>query len=143
MKTLFALAALAALMNAQPVAKPAPETPKVDAALTERALTEAEVLKIRATSAEIKNLSDTYKVEEFNKKVEPKATERQGVFIAACRSIQIPEDKIQTECRFVTGLDADGNTVMDPTGKPVKARVWRERPATAETPKDPAVTAKK
>ena len=142
MRTLFVLAALAALMNAQPVAKPAPETPKAEQ--NERALTDAEVLKVRATSAEIKNLSDVYKITEFNKKVEPKATERNGVFVAACRSVNIPEDKIQAECRFVTGLDEDGNTVMDPTGKPVAARVWWQKPSTtATTPTDPAVTAKK
>lgn len=134
MKTLFALAALAALMNAQPVAKPASETPKVEALANERALTEAEQLKFRATMAEIKNLRDAFKIEDFNKKVQPKADEQLGVIVAACRSVHVPEDKIQprdgkpSECGFVSGLDDDGNQMKDATGKPIPSRVWWNKP---------------
>ena len=147
MKTLFALAALAALMNAQPTQKPAPEAPKVETPQNERGLTEAEQLKYRATMAEMKNIQEEFRIKEFNAKIAPKSNEQLAVIIAACKSVHVPEDKIQprngqpSECGFISGLDDDGNPAKGPDGRPIAAKVWWNRPTS--TPTDPAVTAKK
>lgn len=137
MKAVLMCAALSAIcMYGQEVS-----SPRVDAKLplgtttgqslstpTERPLTETELLKIRATTAEIKLLRDEYKVDEFNQKVQPKSAEQLAVFTAACKSVGVPEDKIQTECGIATGFDQDGKPMNGADGKPVQPKVWWAKP---------------
>lgn len=94
----------------------------------ERALTSEESLKLQLSQSRILRLQDKYKIAEYQSEVTAIAAEQNAVWLAACKSIGIPDDKIQTECRINTGVDADGKPVLGPDNKPLKPRVWRELP---------------
>jgi hypothetical protein len=112
-------------------AKVAPEMKAPQPA--ERALTETEVLKLRADMAEISKLQTAYKLGEYQQKVQPKFADEEEVFTKACESIGIAKEKAHAECSLNIGLDDDGNPILDATGKPVKPRVWKiEPPAKAK-----------
>ena len=100
----------------------------------DRPLTKDELLTFRATMAEVRDLRATYKIAEFNEKIQPKVAEQQKTFFEACKSVGVPEDKINptsgpSECGLATGLDDNGNPVKDANGKPIAARVWWNKPA--------------
>jgi hypothetical protein len=140
----FAVLAAAAAMTmfgqVTPAAKVAPEAKvTAPAAPTERPLTKDELLLFRSTMAEIRNLREKFHIDEFNEKVQPKVNEQNQVFVAACRSVSVPEDKIQptvgqSECSLNTGLDNEGNPLKDAAGKPVPPKVWWNKPAVAPDP---------
>lgn len=119
-----ALSAITFGQDAKIAATPSPLPPPP----TERPLTDVEILKIRATTAEIRNLQEEYKLEEFNQKVKPKSTEQMAVYQAACQSVGVPPDKMQTECGLATGFDQDGKQLTGADGKPVAPRVWHVMP---------------
>ncbi len=137
----FLLAAFAALMmNAQegklptekpPAAKPvqiakwtipaSAETP------TERGLTEAESLKLQLLAAKIQLVQDKYKIEDFQKEIQPLVNEQEALASALCGSVGIPAAKIKTEC----GLNLGG---AGPDGKPQAAKVWWQKPQAVAMP---------
>lgn len=139
MKFVLLAAAAALMMNAQaPVAAKPESVPTVlNQKSTERALTKDELLEFRSTMAEIKNLRVQYKIDEFQEKVQPKVAEQQEAFVKVCRSVGVPEEKIQpangqSECGMNTGLDNDGNPLKGPDGKPIAPKVWWAKPAPAD-----------
>lgn len=134
---LMLLAALAAMtLSAQnaKVAETAPSTPAATVP-SQRALTEAEVLKVRLDMQKIKNLQDEFKIAEFNKKAQPISDDEQTVFIVACRSVGIPDDKIQSECALNTGYNPDDTPILDKDGKAIQSFVKWNKPAAAEPKK--------
>lgn len=94
----------------------------------ERPLTKEESLTLQLSQSRILRLRDKYKIAEYEAEVQPLINDQQVAFVAACKSIGIPDAKIATECRLSTGVDGEGKPVTGPDGKPVAARVWWEKP---------------
>lgn len=131
MKKLYLCAALSAMILTAQDAKVAPKDTPKEAPKSERNMTETESLKIQLAAAKIQLLREQFKIEDFNKQVEPLSSEQYAVVAAACKSVGVPEDKIQTECGVSTGVGPDGKPQMGADGKPVQARVWWNKPAPA------------
>ncbi len=128
MKIVFLLAASAALIFAQAAkVDKAPSSPS--AAPTERPLTETESLKLQLTMAQISLLNKKYDIEKYQAELKPLVEEQQAVAMAACHSVGVSDDKVQTECALVTGVGQDGKPTMGQDGKPVQAKVWHQIPA--------------
>jgi hypothetical protein len=125
MNRLFICAAIAALAVYAQDAKVAPGTnTPTSAPPPERPLTETEVLKLQLASTKIQLLQKEFRIEQYQKEVAPLSAEQNAVATAACRSIGIPEDLVQTQCGIVTGIGPDGKPQLDAAGKPVMPRVW-------------------
>ncbi len=118
------VAAFAAIAFSQEASKPAPTPVAAPVVAPERPLTELELEKIKRTTVQIQLLNATYKMDEYQKAVEPISAEQRAVVVAACKSIGIADDKIQTDCGVNIGMGADGKQLTNPDGTPVKARVW-------------------
>ncbi len=131
MKIVFLLAASAALMFAQD-AKVDKASTLPSAAPTERPLTETESLKLQLTMAQISLLNKKYDIEKYQAELKPLVEEQQAVALAACKSVGVPDDKVQTECALQTGIGQDGKPTMGQDGKSVQAKVWHAIPAPAE-----------
>lgn len=125
MKNLFLIALMMGSAFSQAVTSKVAVGESVHAS-TDRTLTAEESLKLQLTQARIQHLQDKYKIAEYQAEVQAVIAEQQSVFAAACKSVGIPEDKVATECRLNTGVDADGKPIAGPDGKPVASRVWRE-----------------
>ena len=134
MKTLVVLASLAAstmfAQDAKMVSKDAPPT----VAPADRPLTEAEVLKWQNAGLNITLLLKEYKIDDYLKAVEPHQRAKQELAEAACASIGVPKDKVQSECGFSDGTGPDGKPLMGADGKPTPAHVWRIVASPAPTP---------
>lgn len=118
---LMSLALAAMAQDAKVASSPTPIP-----ATSERALAKEESLALQLSQVRVLRLQERYKIQEYQAELQPMANEQQAMWIAACKSIGIPDEKIQTECRINTGVDADGKPVNGPDGKPVTPRVWRE-----------------
>ena len=137
---LLILAALAAFsLSAQE--KPAPEKPKpaeqVAKATTELpkpalppelVFNELDSTTLQLIATKAARLNDRYKIPEYQKELQPLAQQQQSLYLKACRKLGIPDDLIQKECGFESGVDLDGNVKKSPDGNPVQAKVWRQQP---------------
>lgn len=118
---LMIVAAMAALSVMGQDAKVAPAPEKTAAANpSERPLTEVEVLKLKLAMSQIENLNTKYKIEDYQKEVAPISAEQRAVAVAACKSVGVPEDKVEKECGLSFG--------KGPDGKDVSPRVWKIPP---------------
>jgi hypothetical protein len=128
---LLLIAALAALMNAQaPVAaKPDPkaEAPKP----TERLLTESESLKIENAMLKVALAQKKFDIDGYQRTIAEPAAVQHAVFEAACLSVGIPRDKINTECT-IQGFMADGSPASDDKGQTMPRRVYWNKPQAAK-----------
>ncbi len=122
---LFLMMTLTLAVMAQD-AKVAPEAAKPLPVSADRALTKEESLALQLTQTRILRLQDKYKLAAYQEELQPIISDQQAVFMSACKSVGIAEDKVPTECRINTGVDAEGKPVVGPDGKQVAARVWRE-----------------
>jgi hypothetical protein len=126
MKFLILLPLIATLSFSQET-KP---SPKSDKAPTERSLSKEEVWHLKDTIAEINLINQKYKIEEYHKELDPLVADQQATIQAACESIGIPKEKVQSECGVNLGLGPDGKPLNGPDGKtPVTPRVFWNKPA--------------
>jgi hypothetical protein len=116
------------LLSFSQEAKP---TPKPEKSPTERSLSKEEVWHLKDTIAEIALINTKYKMEDYHKELDPIVADQQATIAAACESIGIPKDKVQSECGVNLGLGPDGKPLNAPDGKPVTPRVWWNKPAPA------------
>ena len=129
MKKLLLTAAIAAIAFGQDAKlDPKAAPPKVQTGPVERALTEIEVLRFQDTIKDFVILRKDYRIDEFQKAAEPITARQREIFNAACLSIGIAKEKIETECAFTPGIGSDGKPMVGPDGKPIQARVWRNPP---------------
>ena len=99
---------------------------KVSPKTAERELTNEESLRFQLMQSRVARLRDKYKISDYEAEAQQLLNEGRETFVLACKSIGIPDDKIESECMYTTGVDAEGKVVQGPDGKPVKARVWRQ-----------------
>lgn len=130
MKFLILLPLIATLSFSQET-KPAPKPEKSP---TERSLTKEEVWHLKDTIAEINLINTKYKMEDYHKELDPIVADQQATISAACESIGIPKDKVQSECGVNLGVGPDGKPLNGPDGKPVTPRVSWNKPAPPATP---------
>src|SRR5271166_3529226 len=108
---LLLIPAIAASMlsAAEATAPPANEPPK----LSERNLTEVEVLKVRLSNQTIQLVRKKYDIDKAEQEMQPAQQEYTTVVIEACKSVGVSIDKINTECGFVSGRNPDDSVQKD------------------------------
>ena len=134
MKTFFVCVAFCAAMVYGQALKTNPGdvvSPSVLPPVTDRPLSEVEVLKLQVTTLRIKELAEQYKLPEYQKELAPINSEQIAIVQKACESVGVPKERMQQECGLVTGFDQDGKPLTGQDGKPVATHVWHQAPPPA------------
>jgi hypothetical protein len=139
MKTFLILTAFSAIsVAAQPAQKSVAAEEKVatQSALTERALTDDEVLKLSLANSQMEVLKAQFgiaelekKYREFQEKAAPIVARQEAIIKPACVSVGVAEEKIKSgECQVSLGIGADGIPLTGADGKPIPSKVTHAKP---------------
>lgn len=97
---------------------------------TERLFTDDEVMRIENTMLKIALAQKEFKIEEYKQRIAQPASVQISIITAACESVGVPKDKIQTECG-TSGFAEDGGPAKGPDGKLIPRKVWHQLPEKA------------
>jgi hypothetical protein len=140
MRLIVSLMALAFALHGEDKPK---ERPLTDAEVQEFQLTMAqisllqtehdiagyqELSALKLTSAQVQLLRKRFDIEEYERDIAGPSEKQMKMAQAACESIGIPKEKMQSDCVVTVGSYPDGKPILDATGQPIKPRVWSNKP---------------
>lgn len=145
---LILIAAMAAFADAQVAEKPAPKETTKQTAPARMKFTPEEIDKLSLYNAQYQVIRDKDKADELEKSyrayqqdIAPVAAKQQAIIEAKCLAVGVPKETVSTGgCGVTFGIDASGNEIKGPDGKPIESEVWRIE---QKTPRQTAPAEKK